>query len=80
MSKAEPRSEFEMTYPTIRAVVRLRRPIPPLCAAATLAIIAYANPTAPGAIGAVIAGACVWLLAQLGVEIVEVIADTLLPR
>jgi hypothetical protein len=80
MSKSEPKSEFEMTYPTIRAVVRLRRPIPPLCAAATLAIIACANPTTPGAISAVIAGACVWLLAQLGVEIVEVIADTLLPR
>ncbi len=69
-----------MTYPTIRAVVRLHRPIPPLCAAATLAIIAYANPTLSGAIVAVIAGSCVWLLTQLGVEIVEVIADTLLPR
>ena len=80
MSKSEPISEFETSYPTIRAVVRSRRPIPPLCAAATLAMVAYANPTTPGAIGAVIAGACVWLLAQFGVEIIEVIADTLLPR
>lgn len=80
MSKAEPRSEFEMAYPTIRAVVRLRRPIPPLCAAAALILVAYANPTTLGAIGGVIAGASVWLLTRLGVEIVEIIADTLLPR
>jgi hypothetical protein len=76
MSKAE----FETTYAMIRAVVRWRRPIPLACAAASLAIVGYANPTGPGAISAVIAGACVWLLTRLGVEIVQVIADTLLPR
>jgi hypothetical protein len=74
------KSEFETSYPTIRAVVRFRRTIPLACAASATAIIICVNPTIPTAIAAVIAGAFVWLLTRLGVEIVEVIADTLLPR
>jgi len=74
------KSEFEASYPTIRAAVRFRRTIPSACAAAAAAMIICVNPTILTAVAAVIAGAFVWLLTRLGVEIVEVIADTLLPR
>ena len=74
------KSDFEMNYPTICAVVRFRRAIPLLCATAVFATIICINPTILNAIAAVIGGGSVWLLTRLGVEIVEVIADTLLPR
>jgi hypothetical protein len=73
----------EPTYPTVRFIVRYQRII--VSVAALLPIVAVLAFTLPDfhwnvILAAVVAGAVVGFFVQSYVEIVRVIADTLLPR
>ena len=70
------------TYPCIEWISKRGRVLPPVLAAVVLVMaLAYAYmPSGALALGAVVGAAAVFLIARVGIEVVEVIADTLLPR
>lgn len=66
----------------IRFVVRWARALPWLAAlcAALAAVGAGWFTTVAASLGAIVAVAAVWGLVRLGVEVVDLVAETLLPR
>ena len=73
----------ELNYIAIRSVVRWARFIPPCVGLATLAVLllfSWRLDAFAWLVAAVIASPLAWFGARLLVEIVAVVADTLLPR
>jgi hypothetical protein len=67
-------------YPMIRAVVRQRRAIPLVSAFLVAAIILWGLQSTSGFLLALPLATLCWVVVRLGVEVIELIADTLLPR
>ncbi len=73
----------EMPYPTIRGVVRHKRLVTALGTAAIVALgfwLGYRTGLTEIYAIAIIAGAAAYFSLQAAIEVVELVADTLMPR
>lgn len=70
----------ESDYPLIRAVVRLRHVVPTASALVIVLLALYHSHTSVGITVAILLGGLGLTVVRLGVEVIELIADTLLPR